>query len=80
VRGSLKSSEGFWAVETNNLCGTSLVTYSNIVDANLPVPARLIHSFLRSNIEETAVNLRKRVASGGVWQSKKYQKRLKHKR
>jgi ribosome-associated toxin RatA of RatAB toxin-antitoxin module len=75
VRGSLKSSDGFWSVEPDTHCGTALVTYFNIVDAKLPLPARVIHSFLRRNIEETAECLRQRVASNGMWQSDTYLKR-----
>ncbi len=75
VRGSLKSSDGFWNVEPDTVCGASRVTYSNIVDAKLPLPTRVIHSFLRSSIEETAECLRLRVASGDVWQSDTYLKR-----
>ena len=80
VRGSLKSSEGFWAVEHDTMCGASRVTYANTVDAKLPVPARLVRSFLRTSIEDTAVNLRRRVASDGTWQSEEYRKRLKKSR
>jgi len=75
VRGSLKSSDGFWEVEPDAHCGAALVTYSNIVDAKLPLPTRVIHSFLRRNIEETAECLRQRIASNGVWQSDAYLKR-----
>jgi ribosome-associated toxin RatA of RatAB toxin-antitoxin module len=80
VRGSLKSSEGFWAVEHDTTCGASRVTYSNTVNAKLPVPTRLVHSFLRTSIEDTAVSLRRRVASNGTWQSEEYRKRLKKSR
>ncbi len=79
VRGSLKSSDGFWTVAPDEQCGASLVTYSNIVDAKLPLPKRVIHSFLRGSIEETAACLRRRVQSGGVWQSEKYLKRTANK-
>lgn len=78
VRGSLKSSDGFWAVETDSLCGASLVTYSNTIASKMPVPTRLVHSFLRGSIENTAVNLRRRIASGGVWQSEEYRRRKEH--
>lgn len=80
VRGSLKSSDGFWAVENDNECGASRVTYSNAVESKLPVPARLIHSFLRGSIEDTAVNLRRRIASGGIWQSERYRRLQARKR
>jgi ribosome-associated toxin RatA of RatAB toxin-antitoxin module len=80
VRGSLKSSDGFWAIEHDPMCGASRVTYSNTVDAKLPVPARFVHSFLRKSIEDTAVSLRRRVASGGTWQSEEYCRRLKKSR
>jgi len=80
IRGSLKSSEGFWAVEHDTTCGASRVTYSNTVDAKLPVPARLVRSFLRTSIEDTAVRLRRRVASNGTWQSEEYRRHLKKSR
>lgn len=80
VRGSLKSSDGFWSVEHDTVCGASRVTYANTVDANLPLPGRLVRSFLRTSIEDTAVRLRKRVSSGGVWQSEEYRRRLKKSR
>ena len=80
VRGSLKSSEGFWAVEHDTMCGASRVTYSNTVDAKLPVPGSLVRSFLQKSIDDTAVNLRKRVASNGTWQSKEYLRRMKKSR
>jgi ribosome-associated toxin RatA of RatAB toxin-antitoxin module len=75
VRGSLKSSDGFWSVEQDTRCEAALVTYSNTVDAKLLVPTRIVHAFLRKSVEETAECLRLRVASGGVWQSEKYKKR-----
>jgi len=74
VRGSLKSSDGFWLVEPYSRCGAALVSYANTVEARPLVPARLIHSFLRGSIEDTAECLRRRVASGGVWQSDTYLK------
>ena len=80
VRGSLTSSDGFWAVEHDTMCGASRVNYSNTVDAKLPVPGSLVRSFLRKSIEDTAVSLRKRVSSNGTWQSEEYRKRLKHER
>jgi ribosome-associated toxin RatA of RatAB toxin-antitoxin module len=80
IRGSLKSSDGFWSVEHDPACGASRVNYSNTVDAKLPVPASLVQSFLRKSIEDTAVSLRRRVASNGTWQSEEYRKRLKKSR
>ena len=80
VRGSLKSSDGFWSVEHDTMCGVSRVNYSNTVDAKLPLPGRLVRSFLRTSIEDTAMNLRKRVASNGTWQSEEYRRRLKKSR
>lgn len=72
VKGPPRELSGYWQVAGETRDGGVFVAYSNYMNAGQLIPDFLARSLLRSDIRAMVVNIRKRVESGGTWQSDAY--------
>jgi ribosome-associated toxin RatA of RatAB toxin-antitoxin module len=77
LEGIPRSMTGYWLIENEPNSKGSLVTYVSYVDAGPLLPDGVVRNLLRSNINQTVANLRKRVKSDGTWMSAEYLKRYR---
>jgi carbon monoxide dehydrogenase subunit G len=77
LEGIPRSMTGYWLIENEPNGKGSLVTYVSYVDAGPLLPDGVVRNLLRSNINQTVANLRKRVKSDGTWKSAEYLKRYR---
>jgi ribosome-associated toxin RatA of RatAB toxin-antitoxin module len=77
IEGRPRAVTGYWHVEQAPDGRGSRVTYLNHIDVGGWIPEAMVRHFVKQSLHAMAANLRKRVDSGGVWQSAEYLERTR---